>query len=264
MGVKFEIDRQSLPIDYRGYSLIPTSDGVVSTLYLLDDRYALKIYDDETPQQSIDEEISLLSHIATLKVPQIVDTFRVDGKRAILYTQISGESPQEPTLGQISQIGRFLSDLHITTQGMNSSNPDIFGRAHLEKLISTLHHPTLYHHYSTIECHLRADGIIHGDLFRDNAKFEGDRLSGVFDFSDTCVGDFRFDLAVVALDWCFDGEKLNSTKIDTLLESYHHQTITTEELLPYLRYALLRYATSREVGGYKDSGVLLRRLEGLS
>ena len=55
-----------------------------------------------------------------------------------------------------------------------------------------------------MKINLNNDGIIHGDLFVDNAIFKDDKLTCVFDFSDSCNGDFLFDLAVVALSWCKD------------------------------------------------------------
>ena len=38
--------------------------------------------------------------------------------------------------------------------------------------------------------------------------------------SEACNGDFIFDLAVVASSWCFDDNKPNYEKINTLLSSY--------------------------------------------
>lgn len=48
-------------------------------------------------------------------------------------------------------------------------------------------------------------GIIHGDLFRDNVLWEGDRLSAILDFEQASAGSLAYDLAVTINDWCWTG-----------------------------------------------------------
>jgi homoserine kinase type II len=45
-------------------------------------------------------------------------------------------------------------------------------------------------------------GPVHGDLFRDNATFDRERLCGVFDYYFAGVDVLLFDVAVCANDWC--------------------------------------------------------------
>ena len=47
-------------------------------------------------------------------------------------------------------------------------------------------------------------GPVHGDLFRDNALFDGGRLTGVLDFYFAGCDAFLFDIAVCLNDWCVD------------------------------------------------------------
>jgi len=48
-------------------------------------------------------------------------------------------------------------------------------------------------------------GIIHGDLFRDNVLWVGDTISAILDFEQASGGSLAYDLAVAINDWCWDG-----------------------------------------------------------
>ena len=97
--------------------------------------------------------------------------------------------------------------------------------------------------FKKINLALHNDGIIHGDLFLDNALFEGGGLSCVIDFTQACNGDFLFDLAVVGLSWCD-----NESKTEALLQSYG-ATVTLEAFRPYRDYATLFYSVNRYLNG---------------
>jgi homoserine kinase type II len=49
-------------------------------------------------------------------------------------------------------------------------------------------------------------GIIHGDLFRDNVLWDAGRLVAILDFEQASGGSLAYDLAVCINDWCWDGE----------------------------------------------------------
>jgi homoserine kinase type II len=48
-----------------------------------------------------------------------------------------------------------------------------------------------------------AQGLIHGDLFRDNVLWEGDELVAILDLEQVSAGSLVYDLAVVLNDWCW-------------------------------------------------------------
>lgn len=65
-------------------------------------------------------------------------------------------------------------------------------------------------------------GAIHGDLFFDNALFDGDRLSAVLDIYNACTGYLLFDLAIVANDWCVNPDgSIDPQREQALLKAYH-------------------------------------------
>jgi homoserine kinase type II len=83
--------------------------------------------------------------------------------------------------------------------------------------------------------HLRAlnlpTGLIHGDLFHDNALYEGDTLCGVIDFYNACTDMLVLDLAIVINDWCAlpDGS-IEPVRYRAIVDAYQvHRALTTLE-----------------------------------
>lgn len=97
-------------------------------------------------------------------------------------------------------------------------------------------------------------GIIHADLFRDNAlwdKKDGrDVFSGIIDFYYSCEDVLLYDLAVTANDWCLnDDYSLNRDKVTALLQHYHQYRPLQDHEQAYwpamLRAGALRFWLSR-------------------
>jgi homoserine kinase type II len=94
-------------------------------------------------------------------------------------------------------------------------------------------------------------GPIHGDLFRDNVMFDGDRLTGLFDFYFAGVDTLLFDIAVCLNDWCIDLEsgRLDEDRASAFVAAYDAvRRLESQELrlMPALmRAAALRFWTSR-------------------
>lgn len=93
-------------------------------------------------------------------------------------------------------------------------------------------------------------GIIHGDLFYDNALFENDRLQGMIDFYNACTGYLLYDLAIVANDWCVNSDgSLDPVRLQALLAAYAAQRPFEENEYKawplLLRTAAMRFWLSR-------------------
>ncbi|MGE5186073.1 MAG: homoserine kinase [Acidobacteriota bacterium] len=52
---------------------------------------------------------------------------------------------------------------------------------------------------------LATQGMIHGDLFRDNVLWDGEQISAILDFEQASGGSLVYDLAVCINDWCWTG-----------------------------------------------------------
>jgi len=94
-------------------------------------------------------------------------------------------------------------------------------------------------------------GPIHADLFRDNVMFEGEALTGFFDFYFAGTDAFCFDLAVCLNDWCVDlqtgsQDAVRSAHFITAYESVRPLQAAERRLLPAMaRAAALRFWISR-------------------
>jgi len=262
MGIKTAIHPSQLPEKYQHHKLIPTTDGVMATTYLLDNVYVLKLFEDDIPSEILENEITLLSKLNTLPVPKVIDQFNIAKNKVIIYTQMQGKSISHPDIWHIKEVALFLKAFHTQSQNIKISCKNKFQKTALKQHIDSTDNPSLLKHFHTMELTLKCEGVIHGDLFPDNCKFKADKISGVYDFSDICLGDFHFDLAVIAVGWCFEKESLNRQKVEVLLK-YYGSSIDDQTFTSYIRYALLYYATTRYIAK-RDYHILLKRLEKLT
>lgn len=181
---------------------------------------------------------------------------------ALLFPRLPGRSPDVPSLAQCTEIGRFMGRMHhishsFTGQRYNQRDHR-WVEQHIPRVLPFLspEEQALMSGYGSELCGrfssapVLPHGAIHGDLFRDNALFEGDRLGGVIDFYNGCVGDFIYDLAVLVNDWCHteDGT-LDEVRYSALLNAYVQERPVTDEERGYwhdmLKLTALRYWLSR-------------------
>lgn len=256
MGIKTPLTLGELSAIIGCTRLQPTTDGIRDTVYRTD-RGVVKLFED-ADLQSVREEKALLDALRSLPVAQIAgDVFYLRTRPCLLYRTLPGKSLERARETHIRQIGAFLQRFHRLSRGIRSRNEKLFERTRVEALVARTGDRRLRKIFETTRVTLHNDGVIHGDLFLDNALFVADTLSGVIDFSEACEGDFRLDLAVVAVSWCLEG---TDPLLDVgLLLNHYDPSLTMETFFPYMRYALLYYATTRYLAG-RDYGELLERI----
>ncbi len=257
MGVKRAISLGDIPLKYQKYSLIPTSDGVSATVYLLGDRFVLKLFE---PDSSIEDELKVLNSLNSPLIPKVVDSFKIDNLQALIYTQIQGNTLKSINRNQIREIGVFLKYFHQTTRDIGIKR-DLYSNEVLEDMVKRSKDRDILNYFDKVSIELRLDGVIHGDLFLDNCKFKENSLNGVFDFSDISLGDFYFDLAVVAVGSSFRGDILDIDMVDSLLLGYEAD-IEFRDFRAYIYYALLYYGVLRFLNK-RDYKELFNRLDRL-
>jgi homoserine kinase type II len=93
-------------------------------------------------------------------------------------------------------------------------------------------------------------GVIHGDLFHDNALFEGEQFSAIIDLYNACDDFLLYDVAVAVNDWCINGDgSINEALYQAFLEAYHQTRPFTKAEAEYwfimLQAAAMRFWLSR-------------------
>ena len=243
MGVKTVITLEDLPYSLGVKTLTPSTDGVMDSVYFLNEDRVLKLFENAT-EEAVREELKLLVHCECLPLAKPSgEVFTLCGKPALIYERCHGKSLKSAEIDHLRQIGRFIRDFHTQTATLHGTNERLFEKPRLEEMIRETKVEIFDTLLKKIALTLRNDGIIHGDLFMDNALFLEGRLSCVIDFTQACNGDFLFDLAVVALSWCDSDEKTKA-----LLESYG-ATVGIEAFRPYCEYATLFYSVNRYLNG---------------
>jgi homoserine kinase type II len=252
-------------IDYNGINA-----GIENTNYFVttsSGEFVLTLFEGLTATE-LPYFLKLMAYLAEHNIPSahpIADKNgeylrELKGKPAALVERLSGTDVKEPNLIQCSEIGKALANLHLISPDFPHHRANGRG-SHWWKITAERVLPLM----TTADAKLlKAElefqpnyqlvnlptGVIHADLFRDNALFEGDKLSGIIDFYYACNDVLIYDLAVTVNDWCVQSDgSLDTKRVDALLESYMKQRplsdLELETWSTMLRAAALRFWLSR-------------------
>ena len=182
-----------------------------------------------------------------------------------LTPKLPGSHPDRPTAAQVEALGAAIAKLHLATRNPGFATPDhprdegwlrreaaaVCGQltADAARLLEGTLRRVADLLRSADLTHLPT-GIIHGDLFRDNVLFDGDRLTGLLDFHHASKGWLVYDLAVTANDWCSDTDgALVEGRANALLAAYHERRPLTQAEVKhfpdFMTYAALAFWLSR-------------------
>jgi homoserine kinase type II len=253
----------------------PCVGGIENTNYFIDaggGRYVLTLFERLNDAQ-LPYYLRLMLHLAQHGLPaplphadaagEILHTLR--GKPAALVDRLPGRHHLAPDAGHCSSLGTFLARMHLAAASFALQQPHLRGLAWcIETLpqvapLVTAEQRELLTGELAFQQHLAASGAyaqlprgpIHADLFRDNAMFEGERLTGVVDFYFAGTEVLLFDLAVCLNDWCIDlaSGMLVTDRAEALMRAYSAvRPLSGNELrlLPGLmRAAAFRFWLSR-------------------
>ena len=227
-------------------SHVGISAGIENTNYFVDTtqgRYILTLFEHHTAEELV-YFLDLMAVLSDASVPtakpikrkqgDIIST--LNGKPASIVTCLQGETldKQETSVAQCESIGDALAKMHLAGSDFpHQREPDkgaSWRRMIADKLVDNdvlnLDDQQLLR--QELECENSIDlgklpsGVIHADLFRDNAMFDGDTLTGIIDLYYACNDSFLYDMAVVVNDWCCRPEGgLDEEKLSPFLNAYH-------------------------------------------
>ena len=257
-------------------SLKGIEGGIENTNYFLttdQGEYVLTLFERLSAEQ-LPFYLYLMKHLALAGVPvpdpqadsKTGDIFlQVEGKPAAIVNKLRGKSQLTPQVSHCQSLGGVLAHMHLAGRDYPRQQPNLRGLPWWNETVPVV---LPYLDAATAEL-LRAElayqnhiaessaytalprGPVHADLFRDNAMFDGDVLTGIFDFYFAGVDTFLFDIAVVINDWCIDLATgvIDTARANALLASYQAvRPLTAAErqlLNAMLRAGALRFWVSR-------------------
>ena len=246
------------------------SDGIENTNYFVttaEGEYVLTLFEVLTAEE-LPFFLDLMAFLAEQGVPSACPLAdkqgsylrELNGKPAALVQRLSGRGVQSPNAAQCAALGQMLGRLHrvgqkFALQRKNSRGADWWPEAAarvMPKLsaIDQQHLKDELRYQASQSRDGMPCGIIHADLFCDNALFKGDQLTGIIDFYYACSDLLLYALAVTVNDWCKNADgSLDEMRTRALLSSYHQElplTAQDQQLWPVmLRAGALRFWLSR-------------------
>jgi len=215
----------------------------------------------------------LMKHLAEKGIPVPNPAANSDGdilytlcdKPAAVVNRLLGKSQLAPNAVHCAAVGAMMAHMHLAGEDYNRSQPNLRGLAwwndtvpvvlpYLEKDQARLLQSELaYQNHIAQGAAYQAlpKGPVHADLFRDNVMFDGEKLTGFFDFYFAGNDTWLFDLSVCMNDWCIDlnsGEHAPERALAMLNAYQEVRPLRSAErqLLPaMLRAGALRFWISR-------------------
>ena len=187
------------------------------------------------------------------------------GKPAAIVSKLEGQSQMDPQPRHCAEVGAMLAQMHIAARDFPLAQPNLRGlpwwneaapkvMPHLAPAAASLLRAELAYQnsFAGSDTYRQLErGAVHADLFRNNVMFDGERLTGFFDFYFAGVDTHLFDVAVTVNDWCVDLATgvLDEERIRALTTAYDAvRPFTSAEQSawqPMLRAAALRFWLSR-------------------
>jgi homoserine kinase type II len=251
--------------DMRGISA-----GIENTNYFVftsAGRYVLTLF-EKLKASELPFYLELMAHLADHGIPSARPLpsrsgsllGELNGKPAALVSFLPGKDIERPAPAHCAAVGTMLGRIHLAGQSYRNRMENPRGlswwQSVLPEIVGFMPHEeaTLLRSEVDFQSAHAFDGLprgaIHADLFRDNALFEGARVSGVIDFYFACTDALLYDVAICMNDWCVEPDgRVDEQRASALLDAYCAvRPLTRAEPAAWpvmLRAAALRFWISR-------------------
>ncbi|MGC2084480.1 MAG: homoserine kinase [Bradyrhizobium sp.] len=258
-------------LSYKGIA-----EGVENSNFLLHTTtgsFFLTLYEKRVAKGDLPFFLGLMAHLARhgIVCPQPVrmrdgETLsELSGRPAAIIDFLEGVWPRKPNALHCAGIGQALAKLHLAGGDFPMRRVNALSVAGWRPLFEQAAaradtvQPGLSAFLAVELDHLEAswprelpEGVIHADLFPDNALFLGEKLSGLIDFYFACNDILAYDVAICLNAWCFEADhSFNVTKARAFLNAYGRERALSEAeqaALPLLaRGAAIRFLLTRLV-----------------
>ncbi|MEO7335792.1 MAG: homoserine kinase [Caldimonas sp.] len=272
-------DEASALIDRLGIGTLTALDscqgGIENTNYFADTtkgRYVLTLF-ERLSEAELPFYLHLMKHLAQHAIP-VPDPqadpsgallHALKGKPATVVNRLPGRHHLAPDSAHAASVGAMLARMHLAGRDFPLAQPNLRGLDWLVETVpvvapfldggrASMSRGELGYQQQVAGSAAHAAlprGAIHADLFRDNVMFEGDELTGLFDFYFAGIDTFLFDIAVCLNDWCIDLEsgRLVEERATAFVGAYDQvrrlETIELRLMPALMRAAALRFWTSR-------------------
>jgi homoserine kinase type II len=220
------------------------AQGVENTNYFLTTttgEYVLTLF-EHIPRADLPFYVGLMDHLAHRGVACPLPMRRergdmlaeVNGKPACIVTRLSGEPRMRPDTHDCREAGAILGRLHAAGVDYDGGLDNWRGREWRESFAASVA-PRLSpeenaliasenRYQAAIDDSALPQGIIHGDLFRDNVLWDDAGEGGVIDFYFACDDVLVYDLAIAVNDWCTTPEgALDAERTAAFVEGYERE-----------------------------------------
>ncbi|WP_108124023.1 homoserine kinase [Saccharospirillum mangrovi] len=238
------------------------SAGTENTNYFIDTnlaRFVLTIFEKHSAEE-LPFFLSLGEHLHDddCAVPQPYRTAEgnllttLKGKPAVIFERVIGQHHQaSPKHAQT--LAKALASIHRSTARFNGQRPHSHDAGWIRAQAAVLapgfaaaDQALLNEAVAALDDlprHLPR-GVIHGDLFHDNALFDGDELAGIIDWYFAGEDAYALDIAICLIDWCLNAQgELDWQQSCDFVRSYHQQHPLEAEEIAALPTLVVQAAT---------------------
>ena len=246
------------------------SSGVTNSNYLIQtahSNYILTIFEHNNIEE-LPFYIDLMTYLAkeNFLCPRPIENKNgqalglLKEKPALMVSFLDGKEKVIRSPKSCYLVGKSLAKLHLTANTFPHLNKNTRGLDWVSDMYLNLKKYLSLENQGILELEINyhkemdkvelPEGIIHGDLFKDNVLFLNDKVSGFIDFYYACNEKFIYDIAIAINDWCIDQDgQINKSMFLEFIKGYRSERKLTDNEQAYLnvslRLAALRFWLSR-------------------